>query len=166
MIKVLKRICKFTETSVKCTILYFLPHQWGTISCQANGAVCQLLGLSQVQFSSIKLLRRVRLFAAPWTAACQASLSITNSQSLLKLMSIELVMPSNHLSLCCPFLLLPSIFLRIRDFSNELALRIRWPKYWSFSFSIRPSNKHSGLIFFRTNCFDFLSVRGTLKSLP
>ena len=124
MIKVLKRICKFTETSVKCTILYFLPHQWGTISCQANGAVCQLLGLSQVQFSSIKLLRRVRLFAAPWTAACQASLSITNSQSLLKLMSIELVMPSNHLSLCCRLLLLSSIFPSIRVFSNESVFRI------------------------------------------
>ena len=116
MIKVLKRICKFTETNVKCTILYFLPHQWGTISCQANGAVCQLLGLSQVQFSSIKLLRRVRLFAAPWTAACQASLSITNSQSLLKLMSIELVMPSNHLIICHPLLVLPSIFPRISLF--------------------------------------------------
>ena len=124
MIKVLKRICKFTETSVKCTILYFLPHQWGTISCQANGAVCQLLGLSQVQFSSIKLLRRVRLFAAPWTAACQASLSITNSQSLLKLMSIELVMPSNHLSLCCRLLLLSSIFPSIRVFYNESVIRV------------------------------------------
>ena len=125
MIKVLKRICKFTETSVKCTILYFLPHQWGTISCQANGAVCQLLGLSQVQFSSIKLLRRVRLFAAPWTAACQASLSITNSQSLLTLMSIESVMPSNHLIFCCRLLLLPSIFPSIRGFSNESVLHIR-----------------------------------------
>ena len=98
--------------------------------------------------SSVQSLSRVRLFATPWTAAHQASLSITNSQSLLKLMSIELVMPSNHLMLCPPLLLLPSIFPSIRVFSNESVLHIRWPKYWSFSFSISPSNEYSGLISF------------------
>ena len=101
-----------------------------------------------VQFSSVQLLSRVRLFATPWTAACQASLSIINSQSLLKLMSIELVMPSNHLILWRP-LLLPSIFPNFRVFSKESVLCIRWPKYWSFSFSISPSNEYSGLISFR-----------------
>ena len=98
-----------------------------------------------IQFSSVQSLSRVRHFVTPWTAARQASLSITNSQSLLKLMSFESVMPSNHLDLCHPFLLLPSIFPSIRVFSNESALRIRWPKYWSFSFSISPSNEYSGL---------------------
>ena len=101
----------------------------------------------------------------PWTAACQASLSITNSQSLLKLMSIESVMPSNHLILYHPLLLLPSTVSSIRVFSNELALRIRWPKYWSFSFSIGPSNEYSGLISFRMSWLDLLAVQGTLKSL-
>ena len=101
----------------------------------------------------------------PWTAACQASLSITNSQSLLKLMSIESVMPSNPLILCCPLLLLPSIFPSIRAFSNESFHCIRWPKYWSFSFSISPSNEHSGLISFRMDGLDLLAVQGTLKSL-
>ena len=101
----------------------------------------------------------------PWTAACQASLSIINSRSLLRLMSIESVMPSNHLILCCPLLLLPPIFLSIRVFSNESVLCIRWPNYWSFSFSISPSNEYSGLISFRINCFDLLVVQGTLKSL-
>ena len=101
----------------------------------------------------------------PWTAARQASLSITNSQSLLKLMSIELVMPSNHLILCCPLLLLPSIFPSIRVFSNESVLRIRWPNYWSFSLHISPTNEYSGLISFRMDWFNFLAVQGTLKSL-
>ena len=104
---------------------------------------------ASVQFSSVQSLSRVRLFATPWTAACQASLSITNSWSLPRLMSIESVMPSNHLILCRPLLLLPSIFPSIRVFSNESALHIRWPKYWGFSFSISPSNEHPGLIFFR-----------------
>ena len=117
------------------------------------------------QFSSVQSLNRVWLFVAPWTAACQASLSITNPQSLLKLMSIVLVMPSNHLILCHPFLRLPSIFPSIRVFSNELVLRIRWPKYWSFSFSISPSNECSGLISFRMDWLDLLVVQGTLKSL-
>ena len=101
----------------------------------------------------------------PWTAACQVSLSITNSQSLLKLMSIESVMPSKHLILCCPLLLPPSIFPSIRIFSNESILHIRWPKYWSFSFNISPSNEYSGLISFRSDWLDLLAVQGTLKSL-
>ena len=101
----------------------------------------------------------------PWTAACQTSLSITNTWSLLKLMSIESVMPSNHLILCHPLLFLPSIFFRIRVFSNELILLIRWTMYWSFSFSISPSNENSGLISFRIDCFDLLAVQRTLRSL-
>ena len=113
---------------------------------------------------SVQSLSRVRLFATPWTAARQASLSITNSWSLLKLMSIESVMPSNHLIFCRPFLLLPSIYPSIRVFSNESALLIRWPKYWNFSFSISPSNEYSGLISFRIDWFD-LAVQGALKSL-
>ena len=116
-------------------------------------------------FSSVQLLSRVRLFVTPWTAARQASLSITNSQSLLKLISIELVMPFNHLILCCPLLFLPSIFSSIRGFSNESALLIRWPRYWSFSFSISPSNEYSGLISFRMDWLDLLAVQGTFKSL-
>ena len=106
-----------------------------------------------------------QLFVTPWTAACQASLSITNFQSLLKLMSIELVMPSNHLILCCPLLLLPSTFPSTRVFSSESVLHIRWPKLWSFSFSISPSNEYSGLISFRIDWFDLLAVQRTLKSL-
>ena len=115
-----------------------------------------LIGFNKVQFSSVQSLSRVRLFVTPWTAARQASLSITNSQSLPKHMSIESVMPSNHLILGHPLLLLPSIFPSIRVFSNESALYIRWPKYWSFSFSNRPSNDYSGLISFRTDWFDLL----------
>ena len=118
-----------------------------------------------VQFSSVQSLSRVWLFATPWTAAHQTCLSITNSQSLLKFMSIELVMPSNHLILCHPLLLLPSIFPSIRVFSKESVLFIRWPKYWSFSFSISPSNEHPGLISFRMDWLDLLAVQGTLKSL-
>ena len=116
-------------------------------------------------FSSVQSLSRVRLFATPWTAVRQASLSITNSQSLLKLKSITSVMPSNHLILCRPLLLPPSIFPSIRVFSNESVLCIRWPKYWSFSFSIIPSNEYSGLISFRIDWLDLLAVQGTLKSL-
>ena len=115
--------------------------------------------------SSVQSLSHVQLFVTPWTAAHQASLSITNSWSLLKLMSIESVMPSNHLILCPPLLLPPSILPSIRVLSNESALRIRWPKNWSFSFSISPSNEYSGLISFRMDWFDILSVQGTLKSL-
>ena len=117
------------------------------------------------RFSSVQSLSRVWLFATPWTAACQASLSITNSQSLLKLKSIESVITSNHLILCCPLLLLLSIFPNIRVFSNESVLCIRWPKYWSFSFNISPSNEHSGLISFRMHWLDLLAVQETLKSL-
>ena len=116
-------------------------------------------------FISVQSLSHVWLFATPWTAARQASLSFTNYQSLLKLMTIELVIPSNHLILCCPLLLLPSVFPSIRVFSNESVLRIRWPKYWIFSFSISPSNEYSGLIYFRKKWLDLLTVQGTLKSL-
>ena len=114
--------------------------------------------------SSLRLLSCIQLFVTPWTAAHQVSLSFTISLSLLKLMSIELVMPSNYLILCCP-LLLPSIFLSIKVISNELALRIRWPKYWSFSFNINHSNEYPGLISFRMDWLDLLAVQGTLKSL-
>ena len=118
-----------------------------------------------LQFSSVQSLIRVWLFATPWTAACQAFLSITNSWSLLIIMFIESVMPSSHLILCHPLLLLPSTFPSIRDFCSESVLHIRWPKYWSFSFNISPSNEYSGLVSFRTDWLDFLSVQGTLKSL-
>ena len=121
--------------------------------------------LSAIQFSSVQSLSRVWLFVTPWTTACHASLSITNSWSLLKLMAIEMVMPSNDLVLCHPLLLLPSIFPSIRVFSNESALHIRWPKYWSFSFNISPSNEHSGLISFKIDWLELLAVQGTLKSL-
>ena len=118
-----------------------------------------------VRFSSVRLLSHVWLFAIPWTAACQASLPITNSWSLFKLMSIESVMPSNHLILSRPLLQLPSIFPSIRVFSSDSVLHIRWPKYWSFSFNISPSNEYSGLISFRIDWLDLLAVQGTLKSL-
>ena len=121
--------------------------------------------LSSSQFSSVQSLSHVQLFVTPWTTARQASLSITNSWSLPKLMSIESVMPSNHLILCHPLLLLPSIFPSIRVFSKESVLHIRWPKYWSFSFSISPSKEHSGLLSFRMDWLDLLAVQGTLKSL-
>ena len=117
-------------------------------------------------FSSVQLLSHVWLFLTPWTAACQASLSITNSRSIPKPMFIELVMPSNHLILWCSLLLLLSIFPSIRVFSNESALRIRWPKYWSFSFSVSPSSEYSGLTSFRIDWLDLLAVQGTLKNLP
>ena len=117
------------------------------------------------RINSVQLLSHVWLIAVLWTAACKASLSITNSQSLLKLLSIESVMASNHLILCHSLLLLPSIFPRIRVFSNESVLHIKWPKYWSFSFSISPSSEYSGLISFRMDWLDLLEVQGTLKSL-
>ena len=119
-----------------------------------------------LQPSLVQSLTHVQLFATPWTAECQASVSITNSQSLLKPMSTESVIPSSHLILCRPLLLPPSIFPSIRVFSNESVLRIRWPKYWSFSFSISPSNEHSGLISFRMDWLDLLAVQGILKSSP
>ena len=124
-----------------------------------------MLSPSDSQFSSVRSLSHVRLFATPWTATCQASLSITNSRSLPKLMSIESVMPSSHLILCHPLLLLPPITLSIRVFSNESTFCMRWPKYWSYSFSISPSNEHPGLVSFRMDWLDLLAVQGTLKSL-
>ena len=117
------------------------------------------------QFSSVQSLSHVQLFVTPRTTAHQASLSITNSQSSFKLMSIKLVMPSSHLILCCPLLLLHPIPPSFRVFSNESTLHMRWPKYWSFSFSISPSNEHPGLISFRMDWLDLLAVQGTLKSL-
>jgi len=121
--------------------------------------------LSCYQFSSVQSLSRVWLFATPWISARQASLSVTNSRSSLRLMSIESVMPSSHLILCCPLLLLPPIPPSIRVFSNESTLHKRWPKYWSFSFNISPSNEHPGLVSFRMDWLDLLAVQGTLKNL-
>ena len=131
-----------------------------TLNSQESAAV-MLLG---TQFSSVQPLSHVQLLVTPWTVARQASLSITNSQSSFKFMSIESVMPSNDLTFCRP-LLLPSIFPSIRVFSNESVLRIRWPKYWSFSFSISPSNEYLGLISFRMDWLDLLAVQGILKNL-
>ena len=138
-----------------CDIYVFLSSLFQVVSCPPDSS----------QFSSVQLLSHVQLFATPWTEAHQASLSITNSWSPPKPMFIELVMPSNHLILCRPLLLLPSIFPSIRVFSNESALCIRWPKYWSFSFKISPTNEHPGLISFRMDWLDLLVVQGTLKSL-
>ena len=133
------------------------------LGCSPPGS--SVHGILQARFSSVQLLSRVWLFATPWIAARQASLANTNSLSLLKLMSIELVMPSNHLILCRPLLLPPSIFPIIRVFSNESALCTRWPKYWSFGFNISPSNEHPGLTPFRMDWLDLLAVQGTHKSL-
>ena len=136
------------------------------ISCrQCLVGYCFLIHSATLSFDSVQLLNCVCLFATPWTATRQASLSITNSRSLLKLMSIQAVMPFNQLILCQPLLLLPSVFPRIRVFSSESVLRIMSPKYWSFSFSISPSNEYSGLISFRIDWLDLLAVQGTLKSL-
>ena len=145
-------------------------HPWlayanlGNLTCLCLWLV-QEVRYKPIQFSSVQLLSCVWLFVTPWNAACQGSLSITNSLSLPKLMSIESVMPSNHVILCHSLLLLPSIFPSIRVFSHESVLRIRWPKYWSFSFNISPSNEYSGLISFRTDWLGLLAVQGTLKSL-
>ena len=127
-----------------------------SVSSTLLGAAC---------FCSVQSLSCVRLFVIPRTETCQASLPITNSQSLLKLMLLKSVMPSNHLILCRPLLLLPSVFPSIRVFSNDLVLHIRWPEYWSFSFYISPSNEHSGLISLRMDWLDLLAIKGTLKSL-
>ena len=150
----MKKCCRLVVISYNCN----LP----------TGTYWYLHSNSQgLEFSSVQSLSHVRLvFATPWSAAHQASLSITNSRSSLKLMSIESVMPSGHFILCCPLLLLPPIPPSIRFFSNESALHIRWPKYWSFSFSISPSSEHLGLISFRMDCLEPLAVQGTLKSLP
>ena len=137
----------------------------GETDSGGNWVIFWWAGPCSVQFGSVQSLSRVQLFATPWNAARQASLSITNSRSLLKLISIESVMPSNHLILCCPLLLPLSIFPSIRVFSNESVLCIRWPKYRSFSFTISPSNEYSGLISFRTDWLDLLAIQGTLKSL-
>ena len=131
---------------------------------QAQEKIFKIYSYS-IQLSSVQLLSRVRLFVTPWIAACQASLSITNSRNLLKLKPIESVMPSSHLILCRPLLLLPPIPPSSRVFSNQSTLRMRWPKYWGFSFSISPSNEHPGLISYRMNWLDLLIVQGTLKSL-
>ena len=138
---------------------------WPNLAAELTGICTHWLNLKSVQFSSVQSLSHVQLFATPWIAARQASLSITNSQTSLKLMPIESVMPFSHLILCSPLLLLPPIPPSSRVFSNESTLCIRWPKYWSFSFSISPSNEHPGLISFRIDWLDFLAVQGTLKSL-
>ena len=139
----------------------FLTNLW-LLGVKGVGEINWKIGIDIFTLSSVT---QSCLFVTPWTAACQASLSITNSRSLLKLMSIESVMPSNHLILCCPLLLLPSVIPTIRVFSNESTLHIRWPKYWSFSFNISPSNEYSGLIFFRMDWLYLLAVQGALKSL-
>ena len=145
-------------------------NQWKTWQCVEEETISQytcdmVLNIPNIQFSSVQSLSRVWLFATPWIAARQASLSITNSRSSLRLTSIKSVMPSSHVILCHPLLLLPQIPPSIRVFSSESALRMRWPKYWSFSFSIIPSNEHPGLISFRMDWLDLLAVQGTLKSL-
>jgi len=142
---------------MKTQMVKSLPGIQETYSISGWGMAAHSMGSHSVQLCLT--------LATPWTAACQATLSITSSRSLLKLMSIKSVMPSNHLILCCPLLLLPSIFPSIRVFSGESVLHIRWPKYWSFSFSISSSNEYSGLFSFRMDWFDLLSVQGTLKSL-
>ena len=140
-----------------------MERNYFTMLCQL--LLCSNVSQRSVQFSSAQSLSHVWLFVTPWTTAHQAFLSFTNAQSLLKLMSIESVIPSNHLILCCPLLLLPSIFPSIRVISNKSVLRIMWPMYWSFSFSISPFNAYSGLISFRMDWLDLLAVQGTLKSL-
>ena len=135
------------------------------IGCALVLGNCDIPPILELPFSSVQSLSHVRFFATPWTAACQASLSLTNSRNPPKPMSIESMMPSNHLILCCPRLFLASIFPSIRVSSNESALHIRWPKYWSFSFNISPSNEHPGLISFRMDWLDLLAVQGALKSL-
>ena len=144
-----------------------LSHAWlcSPMDCSPPGSSIHEISQARIAFSSVQSLSRGRLFATSWITACQASLSITNSQSLFKLMSIGSVMPSNRLILCHPLLFLPSIFPSIRVFSNELILHMRWPQYWSFSCNISPSNEHPGLISFRMDWLDLLAVQGTLKSL-
>ena len=149
-------------TSIDQHTPIFLPGKHPSLAEKPGSPQSQF---SSVQFSLVQSLSHVWLFATPWTTACQASLFITNSWSLLKLMSIESVMPSNHIILCHPLLLLPSIFPSIRVFSNESVLHIGWPKYWSFSFNISPFNEHPGLVSFRMDWLDLLAVQGTLKSL-
>ena len=153
------------QLRVLCPSSYLKPGESCVVSFYFPGKHAHLSSLAPIiyQFRSAKSLNHVWLFATPWTAACQASLSINSSQSLLKLMSTESVMPSNHLILCCSLLLLLSIFPSIRVFSSESVLLIRWPKYSSFSFSISPSKEYSGLISFRMDWFDLLAIQGTLQ---
>ena len=171
-----ERWCSGKESACHCRRpKRWVFNEWGRSPGVGNGIMLQYSCLGNfmvrgawwvsVQFSSVQSLSRVWLFVTPWTAAHQAHQSITNSWSLLKLMFIKSVMPSNHLILCHPLLLLPSIFASIRVFSNESVLRIRWAKYWSFSFSISPSNEYPGLISFRMDWFDLFAVQGPLKSL-
>ena len=152
------------DARTPCSFPFTTPHH-SVDSQRERKALCPLQKGHIQSVQSVQLLSCVRLFATPWTAAHQASLSITNSWSLLKLMSIESMMPSNHLILCRLLLVAPSLFPSIRVFSNESVLRVRWPKYWSFSFNISPSNEYSGLISFRMDWLDLLAVQGTLKSL-
>ena len=152
------QLCPTPSNPMDCSLPGSSVH--GIFQARVLEWVAIAFSITMVQFSSIQLLSRVHLFGTQWTAAHQASLSITNSQSLPKPISIESVMPSNHLILCCPLPLLPSIFPSIRVFSNESALRIRWSKYWSFSFNISPSNEHPGLISFRMDLLDLLVSKG------
>ena len=147
------------------TIKYLSAYQQWTFKRWPPTSTWLLSSSSATQCSSVQSLSHVRFLATPWTIAHQASLSITNSRSLPKLMSIESVMPSSHLILCRPLFLLPSVFPSVRVFSNESNLHIRWPKYWSFSFNISPSNDYSGLIFFKMDWLDLFAVQGTLKRL-
>ena len=149
-----------------CAVSWYFPGLLqSALGSEANLVMYPLLFLFPCLFSSVQSLSHVQLFATPWTAACQASMSITNFQSSSKLMSIESVIPSSHLILCPHLLLLSPIPPSIRVFSNESTLCIRWPKYWSFSFSISPSNEHPGLISFRMDWLELFAVQGTLKSL-
>ena len=156
---------------MKCSIYISYQHSQQTTEVLTDLVTLPIIEITthyshSVQFNTVQSLGHVQLFVTPWTAARQASLSITNSQSLLKLMSVKLVMPSSHLILCRPLFLLPSIFSSIRVFSNESVLGIRWPEQWTFSFNLSPSNEYSGLISFRIDWFDLLAVPGTLKSPP
>ena len=166
-----KRLSHWTKTTIHIQCLEGFSVQtikndsFYSLSAMANMPVGSLIIVLQFTYSSVQSLSCVRLFVTPWIAACQASLSITNSRSSLKLTSLESVMPSRHLILCCPLFLLPPIPPSVRVFSNESTLRIRWPKYWSFSFSIIPSKEHAGLISFRMDWLDLLAVQATLKSL-
>ena len=155
------------NTAVRVWLLVHEAHE-PSLGNKSSASECHssaVIWVESVHFSSVQSLSHVQLFATPWTAARQASLSITNSWSLLKFMSIELVIPYNHLILCCPLLLLLSIFPSIRVFSDESVFPIRWPKYWSFSFNISPSNEHPGLISFTMDWLDILAVQRTLQSL-
>jgi hypothetical protein len=157
---------QYGKSRVPCSLQFIIPKTSATLSLYLESLKSlENRNLFYLQFSSVQLLTCIRLFVTPWTAACQASLSVTNSQSLAKLMSIELVMPSSHFILCRPLLLPPSIPPSIRVFSSESALHIRWPKYWSFSFNITAFNEHPVLISFRMDWLDLLAAQETLKSL-